>query len=156
MIRRPPRSTLFPYTTLFRSDGVEGKLAETEEADEPPVQGGREGDRHVPPQLLGSGLVAVGDRLDPAFEVLQASGEGLERRLALGDPDRGALEDPMNLLLPVSDQRLLERRRIVRAHLGNVSFAVLLAFGQDALLRERGWRLDSDARQFDARQIHDC
>src|SRR3989442_8850909 len=32
MIRRPPRSTLFPYTTLFRSDGVEcGRqcLAET-------------------------------------------------------------------------------------------------------------------------------
>src|SRR2546426_8707332 len=24
MIRRPPRSTLFPYTTLFRSDGVPG------------------------------------------------------------------------------------------------------------------------------------
>src|SRR2546430_12641291 len=23
MIRRPPRSTLFPYTTLFRSSGVE-------------------------------------------------------------------------------------------------------------------------------------
>src|SRR5258708_16978543 len=23
MIRRPPRSTLFPYTTLFRSDGVD-------------------------------------------------------------------------------------------------------------------------------------
>src|SRR3712207_8712309 len=23
MIRRPPRSTLFPYTTLFRSDAVE-------------------------------------------------------------------------------------------------------------------------------------
>src|SRR5256885_6627579 len=22
MIRRPPRSTLFPYTTLFRSDGI--------------------------------------------------------------------------------------------------------------------------------------
>src|SRR5687768_15789258 len=25
MIRRPPRSTLFPYTTLFRSDGMRGK-----------------------------------------------------------------------------------------------------------------------------------
>src|SRR5256885_2961536 len=25
MIRRPPRSTLFPYTTLFRSVGVEGR-----------------------------------------------------------------------------------------------------------------------------------
>src|SRR5256885_3861212 len=24
MIRRPPRSTLFPYTTLFRSDGAGG------------------------------------------------------------------------------------------------------------------------------------
>src|SRR3712207_9118649 len=26
MIRRPPRSTLFPYTTLFRSDEVYGYL----------------------------------------------------------------------------------------------------------------------------------
>src|SRR3712207_8702589 len=26
MIRRPPRSTLFPYTTLFRSAGVPGQL----------------------------------------------------------------------------------------------------------------------------------
>src|SRR3712207_7513266 len=25
MIRRPPRSTLFPYTTLFRSDGGEAE-----------------------------------------------------------------------------------------------------------------------------------
>src|SRR3712207_9016511 len=25
MIRRPPRSTLFPYTTLFRSDPVTGR-----------------------------------------------------------------------------------------------------------------------------------
>src|SRR3712207_8520220 len=27
MIRRPPRSTLFPYTTLFRSDGAMEDLA---------------------------------------------------------------------------------------------------------------------------------
>src|SRR3712207_7876156 len=26
MIRRPPRSTLFPYTTLFRSEGVSGDV----------------------------------------------------------------------------------------------------------------------------------
>src|SRR5438876_5529424 len=26
MLRRPPRSTLFPYTTLFRSDDVQGGL----------------------------------------------------------------------------------------------------------------------------------
>src|SRR2546427_13255858 len=28
MIRRPPRSTLFPYTTLFRSRRLEGPLVE--------------------------------------------------------------------------------------------------------------------------------
>src|SRR5258708_33829865 len=30
MIRRPPRSTLFPYTTLFRSDQDRNKRAENE------------------------------------------------------------------------------------------------------------------------------
>src|SRR3712207_9016465 len=30
MIRRPPRSTLFPYTTLFRSDAAPGGGAEAE------------------------------------------------------------------------------------------------------------------------------
>src|SRR2546427_8095086 len=34
MIRRPPRSTLFPYTTLFRSVGVGGDLV-GEHADAP-------------------------------------------------------------------------------------------------------------------------
>src|SRR3712207_7957063 len=28
MIRRPPRSTLFPYTTLFRSSGIAPRLVE--------------------------------------------------------------------------------------------------------------------------------
>src|SRR2546427_892581 len=31
MIRRPPRSTLFPYTTLFRSHAVEGAEVRVEE-----------------------------------------------------------------------------------------------------------------------------
>src|SRR5688572_31199389 len=33
MIRRPPRSTLFPYTTLFRSEasGAEAKLSQLKE-----------------------------------------------------------------------------------------------------------------------------
>src|SRR5690349_23440097 len=30
MIRRPPRSTLFPYTTLFRSLGTQGRAARSE------------------------------------------------------------------------------------------------------------------------------
>src|SRR2546430_13014253 len=28
MIRRPPRSTLFPYTTLFRSDGARTRVGQ--------------------------------------------------------------------------------------------------------------------------------
>src|SRR2546426_6968116 len=32
MIRRPPRSTLFPYTTLFRSGHDDGAAADTEKA----------------------------------------------------------------------------------------------------------------------------
>src|SRR5256885_4227543 len=36
MIRRPPRSTLFPYTTLFRSvDGVPAAAPDTDDADRP-------------------------------------------------------------------------------------------------------------------------
>src|SRR3712207_7791545 len=36
MIRRPPRSTLFPYTTLFRSPGGDGPLAPARAAEPPP------------------------------------------------------------------------------------------------------------------------
>src|SRR5690242_21855984 len=50
MRRRPPRSTLFPYTTLFRSERVEGGLVE-DLRDQP----------HV---LVDQDLAAVADR-DP-------------------------------------------------------------------------------------------
>src|SRR2546422_2042361 len=39
MIRRPPRSTLFPYTTLFRSHG--GQARQRREADAEPAAGER-------------------------------------------------------------------------------------------------------------------
>src|SRR3712207_8332490 len=50
MIPRPPRSTLFPYTTLFRSDGVDVGVADAGvldldqdvvRADVPALDGGR-------------------------------------------------------------------------------------------------------------------
>src|SRR3712207_8018976 len=44
MIRRPPRSTLFPYTTLFRSE-VEGDLHGSRE---PAKDGRNRRRRHVP------------------------------------------------------------------------------------------------------------
>src|SRR5258706_2342766 len=37
MIRRPPRSTLFPYTTLFRSGLDQVQLEHARTDDEPPV-----------------------------------------------------------------------------------------------------------------------
>src|SRR5690349_23497684 len=56
MIRRPPRSTLFPYTTLFRSeaddgvdragdDGCEGAAAHPQAADATPREQRRHADR---------------------------------------------------------------------------------------------------------------
>src|SRR3712207_7808779 len=53
MIRRPPRSTLFPYTTLFRSPGGPGghpherRLARTVLPEEGVDLAGQHLDRHV-------------------------------------------------------------------------------------------------------------
>src|SRR2546430_12697399 len=43
MIRRPPRSTLFPYTTLFRSSA---RIAERHRRRRRAAAGGLRGDRH--------------------------------------------------------------------------------------------------------------
>src|SRR5256885_17267850 len=92
MIRRPPRSTLFPYTTLFRSVGVAG------------------GDGHVPPQterveLIDPGVVArlgaaglghvlqlrAGERIQrPALGAVRARRRrSVERALALAAIEAG-------------------------------------------------------------------
>src|SRR3712207_7535754 len=54
MIRRPPRSTLFPYTTLFRSPADPDRRA-----GRPGARGGR-----VPPHLGGGLLPAARARAD--------------------------------------------------------------------------------------------
>src|SRR2546429_6518599 len=46
MIRRPPRSTLFPYTTLFRSQGRRARLLRRGRPRVPARAGGRDGRRH--------------------------------------------------------------------------------------------------------------
>src|SRR5256885_10009592 len=60
MIRRPPRSTLFPYTTLFRSLGLEVQ------AQQAPVQGTLEAfvQQHFLGHGLahGAGIARIGDR----------------------------------------------------------------------------------------------
>src|SRR5260221_6316124 len=47
MIRRPPRSTLFPYTTLFRSTGVEQQHAVPGPLDQAAARVGKRGEGHA-------------------------------------------------------------------------------------------------------------
>src|SRR5579883_1549307 len=47
MIRRPPRSTLFPYTTLFRSRGARGAQRADQVPELPPRLGVEAGGRLV-------------------------------------------------------------------------------------------------------------
>src|SRR3712207_7475679 len=57
MIRRPPRSTLFPYTTLFRSDDHRGGERDPDGGAAPEARGLRVRLREVqpPPGGLGDG-----------------------------------------------------------------------------------------------------
>src|SRR2546427_8018031 len=85
MIRRPPRSTLFPYTTLFRSHQRHGGGAGAEPPPGPAEQGERDeraGDRHGEtrphPEDESEGAVAatavlleliqLGERIEPREE----------------------------------------------------------------------------------------
>src|SRR2546422_2440999 len=61
MIRRPPRSTLFPYTTLFRSLSARAV-----------ARGGTRGDRAVPRLVVGSGLPRVRERSEEHTSELQS------------------------------------------------------------------------------------
>src|SRR3712207_7397250 len=66
MIRRPPRSTLFPYTTLFRSDAAGG------DADHDPVEPVVR-DEHVGAAAEGQPVLAA-----PPY-VEDGVGEGVRR-----------------------------------------------------------------------------
>src|SRR5256885_12080081 len=63
MIRRPPRSTLFPYTTLFRSCGIAVRLC-------PPISRahGKTGRRGNFRDRPGGGHSAEKFNAEPAFE----------------------------------------------------------------------------------------
>src|SRR2546422_5698895 len=107
MIRRPPRSTLFPYTTLFRS----AEVLEERRKDAEDVRGGRggpsqhergieRGDVHVEDgprdALLADRGVAAPDRRDRSGQRYRvAAGEGLPKEervdLCRGTPQRARL-----------------------------------------------------------------
>src|SRR2546422_4513092 len=61
MIRRPPRSTLFPYTTLFRS--IATTRGGRQPLDEPSAE---------PDHVVGGGEVGAGDRSEEHTSELQS------------------------------------------------------------------------------------
>src|SRR3712207_7626674 len=93
MIRRPPRSTLFPYTTLFRSAELVKDAGVTVQS---PVtaDGSTDGERPAAVVLDATGLrspadlAAAHDFLAPAVKRLAATG----RVLVLADPPASAGE----------------------------------------------------------------
>src|SRR2546430_12375450 len=73
MIRRPPRSTLFPYTTLFRSDGHRSRRGDGR-AKVSQLAGGVGGGaaRPVPPgRPVAVGVHVPIDRSDGELEVVE-------------------------------------------------------------------------------------
>src|SRR3712207_7743244 len=71
MIRRPPRSTLFPYTTLFRSDIA---FAAARSRDRLRAARERVG------VVAISGAVGTYSLIDPSVEVVVAGALGLDRK----------------------------------------------------------------------------
>src|SRR3712207_9367836 len=87
MIRRPPRSTLFPYTTLFRSRGDPSReipdqaVGVRRAARRGPVRGLDELDQYLPELDGAAGILTVGSsRTDPRQEHLRAGGVGGDRK----------------------------------------------------------------------------
>src|SRR3712207_8026573 len=83
MIRRPPRSTLFPYTTLFRSGSAPRR--DEQHGQDPDVRRGAVEDRARPPvqppireaagdgrEHLDLGLAEVGERSEEHTSELQS------------------------------------------------------------------------------------
>src|SRR2546421_794545 len=94
MIRRPPRSTLFPYTTLFRSAGAGegsagGKIVGSATDVEPGARTDCEGAGRHGRRTDGRRQLTSRDRdRAAAFEHEAAEGRGASGRLRIGRPER--------------------------------------------------------------------
>src|SRR3712207_9068892 len=89
MIRRPPRSTLFPYTTLFRSAVTESRLTDT-------------ANLLVFPDL---------DSANIAFNLVKAAADGLQ----LG-PVLLGMNKPVHVLVPSVTARGIVNLTALAAH----------------------------------------
>src|SRR2546422_11098204 len=100
MIRRPPRSTLFPYTTLFRSRISRPRTAlaaKTADVDMDRLDVAFDRDRGDEIGALSRLLGAMTTRLRAGAARLREA----ERRLAMGDLARQVNHDIKNGLIPI-------------------------------------------------------
>src|SRR2546422_7192398 len=96
MIRRPPRSTLFPYTTLFRSE-QNGHLIRCLVSDDGvgfDVQAAlnKKGDK-------GLGLIGIRERLNAirgAYLIISAPGQGTTLQVEIPLEAHDATQDPVS------------------------------------------------------------
>src|SRR2546427_9170826 len=92
MIRRPPRSTLFPYTTLFRSMYI-NEVAE------------KEGENWIINELQKANMAANPGLYRLAFKM--ATGSGLAAMLARSEEHTSELQSQSNLVCRL----LLEKKK---------------------------------------------
>src|SRR3712207_8077866 len=100
MIRRPPRSTLFPYTTLFRS------------REEGRPEGLRAGDRLLEGDAAGGGGASRAERGVPARRRDEVGGRTL-RDLRRSEEHTSELQSRQYLVCRL----LLEKKTIDQAHI---------------------------------------
>src|SRR5256885_3809401 len=91
MIRRPPRSTLFPYTTLFRSRNAEGSLGMAETVG-------------ITSLLFADQFYCFVSRIDLIFHSRRNSGQAVHR----SEEHTSELQSPCNLVCRL----LLEKKKI--------------------------------------------
>src|SRR2546427_11586356 len=107
MIRRPPRSTLFPYTTLFRSHVL---------AEEAAVSA-RDGDRASVVKTLRAQLVREVDRVLSSFHVRSTVGLLVRGHVVDGRQVEEVVDARERLRVLLGDAQL--RRRQVAYHRHN-------------------------------------
>src|SRR5256885_12319065 len=100
MIRRPPRSTLFPYTTLFRSHGHDSAVGQAGKALV-------EGLHLVPRRLPGAAHRPVLERDEGQGRVLPHAREAVAHQELRSEEHTSELQSPCNLVCRL----LLEKKK---------------------------------------------
>src|SRR3712207_9210509 len=102
MIRRPPRSTLFPYTTLFRSQGAAQPLG------------------HAQQQLVADGVAL---RVVDDLEVVEVAQEHRERA-QVGAVQLQRVREPVGEQRAVGQARQDRKSTRLNSSHANISYAV--------------------------------